>query len=457
MIRAALYIRVSTDEQALRGDSIETQKYELKEYALKNNYQIIDYYIDDGYTATNLKRPNLHRLLEDIKNDKIDMVLFTKIDRWSRGVRNYYKIQDVLDKHKTHWKTIFENYDTSTAAGRLHINIMLSVAENESAQTSERIKAVFKNKLAKGEVCSGKIPKGYKIENKKLVIDPETAPMVKDIFDYYERYNSVTRLVEYVKTNYYHIHHLTLRNLLSNPLYKGEHRCNSSVTKNYSEPIVSIEQWDNVQRLLSKNLRPPRKGLECNFIFSSLLKCKECGHSLTGNRQLKKNKKLGEYYYKTYRCQNHYKEKVCSNNYNIPEKNILEGYLLNNIKKELDLYITSIKTTEKINKAQKNSNVINNLERKLVRLKDLYIDELIDKKTYKDDYDKINMQLSELKNNEILSTSKCDIKALESFLKQDIQSIYDTLDTIEKRQLWISIIDYIEVGDNRNDIAIHFL
>ncbi len=97
----------------------------------------------------------------------------TKIDRLSRGVKNYYKIMETLEKHKCDWKTILENYDSSTAAGRLHINIMLSVAENEAAQTSERIKFVFQDKLRRKEVISGTIPIGYKIENKHLVIDKE--------------------------------------------------------------------------------------------------------------------------------------------------------------------------------------------------------------------------------------------------------------------------------------------
>ena len=250
MLRVALYIRVSTDEQALHGDSIATQKDALTFYARSNNMNIIDYYIDEGYTATNLKRPNFQRLLNDVKENKIDMILFTKIDRWSRGVRNYYKIQDILDANKVNWKTIFEDYDTSTASGRLHINIMLSVAENESAQTSERIKAVFKNKLAKGEVCSGKIPRGYKIENKRLVIDHEVAPMIKDIFNYYESVNSLNKLVDYVKNNYYHIHQLTLKRILTNTLYKGTHTCESAVTENYCEAIISETQFDNVQRLL---------------------------------------------------------------------------------------------------------------------------------------------------------------------------------------------------------------
>ena len=143
----ALYIRVSTEEQALNGDSLRTQREELTKYAISNGFHIYGIYEDDGFSATNLNRPALNRLLKDVEQNKIDRIFITKLDRLSRGVRNYYKILDTLDEHQVFWQTIFEKYDSSTASGRLHINIMLSVAENESAQTSERIKSVFKTKI----------------------------------------------------------------------------------------------------------------------------------------------------------------------------------------------------------------------------------------------------------------------------------------------------------------------
>ena len=95
----ALYIRVSTEEQALNGDSLRTQREELTKYALKNGFHIFGIYEDDGFSATNLKRPALQRLLNDVKQNKINRILITKLDRLSRGVRNYYKILDALDEH----------------------------------------------------------------------------------------------------------------------------------------------------------------------------------------------------------------------------------------------------------------------------------------------------------------------------------------------------------------------
>ena len=79
---------------------------------------------------------------------KIDIVVFTKLDRWFRNIAEYYKVQEVLETHNVNWKTIHEDYDTSTASGRLKINIMLSVAQDEADRTSERIKAVFDSKSA---------------------------------------------------------------------------------------------------------------------------------------------------------------------------------------------------------------------------------------------------------------------------------------------------------------------
>ena len=97
--RVGLYGRVSTEEQALRGFSIETQKANLTEYCKENNLKIVDYYFDEGISGAKppLKRPALKRLLEDVEAGKIDMILFTKLDRWFRSVKEYFKVQEVLD------------------------------------------------------------------------------------------------------------------------------------------------------------------------------------------------------------------------------------------------------------------------------------------------------------------------------------------------------------------------
>ena len=101
ILRVAIYGRVSTEEQALRGFSIEAQLDALKEYAKDKGMKIVDIYLDEGISGAKppLKRPALKRLLEDVESGKIDMILFTKLDRWFRSVKEYFKVQDVLDNN----------------------------------------------------------------------------------------------------------------------------------------------------------------------------------------------------------------------------------------------------------------------------------------------------------------------------------------------------------------------
>ena len=192
LIRVALYMRVSTEEQALHGLSLEAQDAALTEYAKKNGMVIVDRYVDEGITARKKinHRKALMRLLEDVKAGKIDLIIFTKIDRWMRNIYDYHKVQEVLEKHNVNWKTIFESYDTSTATGRLHINIMLSVNQDECDRTSERIKAVFEHKKSKKEATTGTMPLGYKVVDKKIVKDAELEPLVNDVFNHFELHNN---------------------------------------------------------------------------------------------------------------------------------------------------------------------------------------------------------------------------------------------------------------------------
>ena len=204
MIRAGLYIRVSTDEQALHGLSLDSQREALTAYAKEHNMQIVDIYADEGITARKAlnKRLQFQRLISDVKAGKIDLILVTKLDRWFRNIKDYHNTQEILEKHNCNWRTIYENYDTGTASGRLHINIMLSVNQDECDRTSERIKAVFEHKKDKKETTTGAMPLGYKVVDKKIVKDEALAPLVNDVFDYFEAHNNKNGTVNYINEKY---------------------------------------------------------------------------------------------------------------------------------------------------------------------------------------------------------------------------------------------------------------
>lgn len=432
MLRVALYIRVSTEEQALHGDSIEAQKQALRDYSEKNQYKIIDYYIDDGFTATSLNRPNLQRLLNDIKEGKVDLVIFTKIDRWSRGVRNYYKIQDVLDTHKVHWKTIFENYDTSTAAGQLHINIMLSVAENEAAVTSERIKAVFNNKVKNKEVITGKVPKGYKIENKKLVIDKETVNIVENIFSHFETHQSKRATMNFLRDELgINLSYKTISNMLKNSLYKGEYRG----IVDYCPSIIDKKRFDKIQLLLKRNISSNISNRV--YLFSSLLVCSHCNHNIGGF-----NTKHNDKFFFNYRCNYNYYRKLCDNNRCISEKK-LERKVIEQFKLQLHDYIVDYEFKKK-NKPKKSNKV--EIENKIKKLNDLYINDFITLEEYKEKHQFYKSKIIEDENLK----EEFDIETYKKMLAIDFEEKYIKLDREDKRAFWRSFIKEIKIDHDCN-------
>ena len=182
-MRIALYARVSTEEQSLRGLSIDAQLAALREWA---GDQAVGEYVDPGVSARIpiKKRPHLQRLLRDVEDGKIDLIAFTKLDRWTRNIREYYKAQDILDAHNVAWRAIHEDYETQTAAGRLKVNIMLAVAQDEADRTSERVKAVFDEKRRKGLTVNGHMPVGLQY-NDGIVTPGPDADRVRDMFDKY--------------------------------------------------------------------------------------------------------------------------------------------------------------------------------------------------------------------------------------------------------------------------------
>ena len=437
MLRVALYIRVSTEEQALHGDSIEAQKQALRDYAEKNKYKIIDYYIDDGFTATSLNRPNLQRLLNDIKEGKVDLVIFTKIDRWSRGVRNYYKIQDVLDTHKVHWKTIFENYDTSTAAGQLHINIMLSVAENEAAVTSERIKAVFNNKVKNKEVITGKVPKGYKIENKKLVIDKETVHIVENIFSHFETHQSKRATMNFLRDELgINLSYKTISNMLKNSLYKGEYRG----IVDYCPSIIDKKRFDKIQIILKRNISTNTSNRI--YLFSSLLVCSHCNHNIGGF-----NTKHNDKFFFNYRCNYNYYRKLCDNNRCISEKK-LERKVIEQFKLQLHDYIVDLEFKKK-NKPKKSNKV--EIENKIKKLNDLYINDFITLEEYKEKHEFYKSKIIEDENLK----EEFDIETYKKMLNIDFEEKYINLNREDKRAFWRSFIEEIKI-DHEGNVKLKF-
>lgn len=446
----ALYVRVSTEEQALNGDSLRTQREELTKYALNNGFHIYGIYEDDGFSATNLKRPALQRMLKDVEQNKINRILITKLDRLSRGVRNYYKVLDVLDEHGVFWQTIFEKYDSSTANGRLHINIMLSVAENESAQTSERIRSVFKTKIESKELISGKIPIGLKRQDKKLVIDEDKKQVILDTFQFYKETTSAYQTFQKLDLKYpeLQLNYMRTYRILTNKLYIGIKETRYGDVENFCPSLIDITTFENTQRLLQKNARKKSANNSDGYLFQGMLKCAECGYTL-GGKFYSKNIETSRYYYI---CKRHHLSMKCSCKTNFNEIKI-EEKLLQEFIPQLQKYISDYEYKQKHFKEIDMSKEINSVENKLLKLKDLYVRDLIRIEDYEKDYKEYVSQLDELyKQQEKIETNIPDnnLETLKSFLSNDFILEYNKFTRMQKRRLWLSVIDYITLDKNYN-------
>ena len=444
MIKTALYIRVSTEDQAAHGISLEAQDAVLTEYANKNDLLIVDRYVDAGISARKSisKRKELMRLLEDVKAGKVDQIIFTKLDRWTRNIRDFYKVQDVLDAHNVPWKTVLESYGTTDATSRLHLNIMLSISQDEADRASGRVKTVFENKVKKGEYLNQYAPFGYRVENSKVYKDEATQGIVEDLFRKFFETNSVRAVHLYLNTNYgIDMDPKSCRNLFSNTMYYGEYR---GVT-NFCEPYITKEQYDEIQTILaSKNVKRTPSGL--NYVFTSMLICPDCGKKLAGCYSMSRTGEKKKH--PCYRCQKYAANKSCSFKPVIREKTI-EDWLFRNILKELDKhkeeYDFRVAEQKKQKKAGTPEKTIAQIKKKLEKLKDLYVNDLIDLDAYKKDYDELNKQLADQEAQIAEDEVPVDIEAIKKLLSQSTEEIYQTMTAEDRRLFWRSFIDHITI------------
>ena len=316
-LRVALYIRVSGEEQKIKGLSLEAQQERLEEYARQQGWVVVGIYIDAAKTARKdmRKRSEFQKMINAVKRDEIDLLLFCRLDRWFRSVADYYKIMEILQTHHCDWKTTDEEYDTSTANGRLYINVKLSIAQNEADICSERISVVFDSKVQHGTVVSGNCPFGYVVnEEKRLAIDPDAAAIVRDAFNYYESSISQRGTIRHIRETYgVNWCDATFRRMLAERLYTGVYDSKGRYNENFCEAIISKEQFERVQVLTSRNARSVPSGKV--YIFTSILKCAECNHNLVGYV-------AGPYYY--YRCNQHFQRGRCSHNKSVRESYVEE-------------------------------------------------------------------------------------------------------------------------------------
>ena len=336
--QCAIYTRVSTDIQAEKDfSSCESQEQKIRSFVKsQNNWLVAKVYSDAGYTGGNTNRPALQELLEDIKQNKIDIVLSYKIDRLTRSPRDFYQLIEVFEKYQADFISITERFDTSTPAGRLLRNIMLTFAQFERELTSERTKDKMLERARKGMCSGGYAPFGYKRENKKFIINKKEAEIIRLIFETYVKIGSSIKVYDFLKEKNIKnrqgnsFRKSTIAYVVRNVVYTGKVNFADQIYQGIHQPIISEELFELAQKTHKKRIRKFR--VYKNFLFGGLVNCEKCGYKMTPCFTNKWTKgKLKRYYY--YRCTstNHKGWQSC------PIKQVnadrLEKYVLENLER----------------------------------------------------------------------------------------------------------------------------
>lgn len=457
--RCALYIRVSTAEQCMHGKSLEAQKEYLASYANSHGMITVGVYADEGKTARKelKKRKAIHALLEDVKAGKIDVILFWRLDRWFRNMSDFYKVQDILDEYGVYWISASEpGINMETRDGRLQLNVVLSIGQNEVDTTSERIRFVNEASIRQGKVIfgNGNMPRGYKVgivDGKKCMVkDPHEEDMVNAFFNYFEQHQNKRDTLRYMQNSYDpDFSYTMLRTMLSSEFYKGTYRGIP-----YCPAYLSEERWNRIQKISKGNIKHTPSGRI--YLFSGLMRCPVCGQKLAGtgcssiiNRKTKEKRT-----YCYYRCNRAVIDRICTNTHKFSQV-LIEAYLLENLEQEFRKYHIRCEKIEEQKALIRETRTPKKLQNELERLNLLFQKGRVEWDYYSEEYDRIENELQELL--QIRPEPPRDFTYLEELLQADFKTIYAKLTLENRRSFWRSTIKEIVLNEDFSVKYVDFL
>jgi site-specific DNA recombinase len=303
-VRCAVYTRKSSEEGLEQEfNSLDAQRAAGEAYIASQSHEgwllVPDRYDDGGISGATLERPALKRLLADVEAGRIDCVVVYKVDRLSRSLTDFAKLVDVFEQHGVSFVSVTQHFCTTTSMGRLTLNILLSFAQFEREVIGERIRDKFAASRAKGMWMGGIPPLGYDVSDRKLVVNPAEADLVRLIFRRFLDLGSALLLIRELNAQCYRTKSWTtqastfregrpfdkgtLYKILRNRTYLGEavHKGNSYPGEH--EPIIDRATWDRVHEVLASNAK--RRGNEARARtpapLRGLMRCTHCNSAMT--------------------------------------------------------------------------------------------------------------------------------------------------------------------------------
>jgi len=291
--RCAIYTRKSSEEGLEQTfNSLDAQREACGSYIKSQQHEgwiaSSTLYDDGGFSGGNTKRPGLKQLLDDIKADKIDVIVVYKVDRLSRSLVDFVHLIELFDEHQVSFVSVTQQFNTSSSMGRLTLNVLLSFAQFEREVTGERIRDKIAASKQKGMWMSGVVPLGYDVIDKIMVVNEEEATRVRHIYSRYIALGCVRRLKEELDAEGYigkvrehtgvhaggrPISRGALYGLLKNSLYIGKVNHQGKLYEGQHAAILEISLWKKVQDRLheNKNNHHTRKSIKDPSLLAGLL------------------------------------------------------------------------------------------------------------------------------------------------------------------------------------------
>ena len=454
-IRVACYVRVSTDNQ-LENYSIEEQTERLKAYCSAKDWHIYRVYTDGGYSGGNVERPALKQMIDDIKKNKIDVVMVYKLDSLSRSQKDTLTlIEDNFLTNGVEFVSMSENFDTSSPFGRAMIGILSVFAQLEKDQITERFTMGRIGRSKAGYFHGGSnAPTGYNYIDGKLIVDEYKAMQVQEIYDRFLSGYSIRSIQRYMNEKYGGWNRNTLiYNMLKNSIYIGKVKFNKVTYDGIHEPIISVDTFEKVQALINSQEREDKKTsrqktpFKASNLLTSIVYCDKCGARYVGAHN----------YYKCYSRsktdKNYIVDPNCKNKHWEIEKlnNIIIGQIekLRHDKKYIDS-LFAVKNAEPSINIKALDKRISEIDKQISKLIDLYQLEGISIEDIRSRVDELQKEKDVL--SEKVTLPVADVKETKAKFISTLNGFDDifTSSTLEEKRLFVSSIIKSIVINNEN-------
>jgi site-specific DNA recombinase len=475
----AIYCRVSTDEQAREGVSLDEQQERLKAYCRAMGWaEEVMLFVDDGYSAKSTDRPQLKRLMTCIENGEISKVMVTKLDRMSRRLLDLLTLIDMFQQHQVAFISISESFDTNTPSGRLTLQVLGAVAEFERERIRERVLDNMFHAANQGKWLT-QSPYGYRLEEKVLTIYEPEAKIVRQMYELYLNqglgFFAIARQLNEQGVPSRHNKEWSIRSvklLLTNPVYKGTfiwNRVDSSKKKRTLKDdkdwiiiddclpaIIDKHTWERVQSKINRPSIAPRAQTSPHLL-GGLLKCGNCGSGMSIGWSGSRDRR-----YRVYRCSANKNKGTCtSKQYKADEVEswFLEG--LSGLSDSLSLELVP-QLIEKARGSQSNrgEQQIAAARNRYKRKVEAYTAGLIEMQDLNEEKQRMERVIQENQNSNEQG-GKIQVEELKDMLESKIKTVLDAINVLpveDAKVLLGTLVSKVTVlGEGELDIDLYIM